>query len=312
MRDVMSLSIYRVDYSPYFSEEFQKNEIESLQEAGFNWLTEFRSVADVLITNTSTTSERLREFDLSRVKLIVHPNSGFDNFSPKFVSELDCPFVLGNSLRATAVAENIVTHLMARNQQPAQEKWNRDKSLIKRRLLKDQKVLIYGYGHIGQLVEQTLTTLMTVDVVDPYQKLNPSIKLDEYDAILLCCSLNSRNKHMIDREYLSLLKSDVTIINSARGPLIDWEALLSFLENNPKSQAFLDVFEVEPHPIEKFHLPNLHMTSHIAGVHEGLDREIIQFEKTVIEDFQKLSDANFRNQYKNLLLSGKILEGEFI
>ncbi len=312
MRDVMSLSIHRVDYSPYFSEDFRNLEREKLVSEGYEWVSEFRPNVDILITNTSTTPERLQEFDLTKVKLIIHPNSGFDNFNPDFVSELSCPLVLGNSLRATAVAENTVTHLMARNQQPAQMEWNRDKSMIKRKLLKDQKALVYGYGHIGQLVEQTLTTLMTVDVVDPYQNINPSIKLSEYDAILLCCSLNSKNRHMIDENFLSQLKSDVTIVNSARGPLIDWNALIPFLEKNPQAKAYLDVFEVEPHPIEQFSLPNLHMTSHIAGVHEGLDQEIISFEIQVIQDFSRFNSMGFFKKYQNLFLSAKIREGEFI
>ena len=117
---------------------------------------------------------------------------------------------------------------------------------------------------------------------------------------------------MINESFLSQLKENVTIVNSARGALIDWNALIPFLEKNKSAAAFLDVFEVEPHPIEETNLLNLHMTSHIAGVHERLDEEIIEFEKTVIQDFQNLSEKDFSKKYQKAFLSGKILDGEFI
>ena len=70
--------------------------------------------------------------------------------------------------------------------------------------------------------------------------------LKRSDAISLHCPLNEKTKHLIGSKELSLMQPHSVLINTARGPIIDEEALASALENDQIAGVGLDVFENEP------------------------------------------------------------------
>lgn len=74
--------------------------------------------------------------------------------------------------------------------------------------------------------------------------------LPESDFIVLCCNLTSDNYHLLSHPQFEKMKSGVRIVNVARGPLIDEKALTGALEAGKVAGAALDVFEVEPLPME--------------------------------------------------------------
>ena len=59
----------------------------------------------VLITNTQLDFDEINQDILSRTQLIIHPNSGFDNIPRSIIQDYDFPIILGNPIRANAVAE---------------------------------------------------------------------------------------------------------------------------------------------------------------------------------------------------------------
>ena len=120
---------------------------------------------------------------------------------------------------------------------------------------------------------------------------------------------------MINREALNELPSDFLIINAARGPLIDEKVLIEKLKQNPHAYAVLDVFEEEPFSHQFEGLTNIHLTSHIAGVSSHLPDHMISFEEKVIRNFREdkdLQKSEFRETYKELILSNRIIQGELI
>jgi phosphoglycerate dehydrogenase-like enzyme len=89
----------------------------------------------------------------------------------------------------------------------------------------------------------------------------------ESDVISLHIDGRPENRGFVDRRLLSLLKPDVTLLNTCRGMVLDHDALGAHLRNHPGSQALLDVHDPEPptpdHPL--WDLPNAHLLPHLAS-----------------------------------------------
>ena len=92
--------------------------------------------------------------------------------------------------------------------------------------------------------------------------------LDEADVLTLHCPLNEATHHLIGRPQLRRMKSDALLINTARGGLVDSEALVEALRAGEIGGAGIDVLSVEPptgdEPLLAADLPNLIVTPHIA------------------------------------------------
>ena len=154
-------------------------------------------------------------------------------------------------------------------------------------------------------------------LVDPYKDL-PSLEeapLEKADILILTCGLNLANRGLLNKEQFKRMKKDILIINPARGKLIKESDLMDFLTHNPKSRAYLDVFEKEPIDYQKFKdLKNIHLTPHIAGVFENLDHQIIKFETEVLQKYIEFKNKtfNFFHHYHDLLLKNKMKQGIII
>lgn len=96
--------------------------------------------------------------------------------------------------------------------------------------------------------------------------------LEKSDVITIHVPLNAKNKNLISKEHLSRMKKGAILINTARGGLIDEEALALALKSGALSAAGLDVFAVEPPKnSELLKLPNFYCTPHIGGsTHESV------------------------------------------
>lgn len=97
------------------------------------------------------------------------------------------------------------------------------------------------------------------------------VSLDELlktcDIVSLHVPLNDRTRGMIGREQLAKMKKTAVLINTARGPVVESEALAEALKNEVIAGAAVDVFEMEP-PVPSDHVlfgcPNLIATPHVA------------------------------------------------
>lgn len=120
-----------------------------------------------------------------------------------------------------------------------------------------KKVGILGFGDIGKSLAKRLSGFdVEVIAFDPFADRNSEYtfvkfanfpeRLDECDFLVLTCSLNESNHHIINQKTLIFMKLGSMIVNVARGPLIDELALIDSLESNHIAAAALDVFEYEP------------------------------------------------------------------
>lgn len=124
------------------------------------------------------------------------------------------------------------------------------------RELKDLTVGVIGTGRIGRTVLQDLSgfgcKLVAYDVYENEEVKKsgvPYVTLDEMwqqaDVITLHAPLTKENHHMINEEAIAKMKDGVMIVNTARGGLIDSEALIRGIESGKIGGAGLDVVENE-------------------------------------------------------------------
>jgi D-3-phosphoglycerate dehydrogenase / 2-oxoglutarate reductase len=124
--------------------------------------------------------------------------------------------------------------------------------------LKDQTLGILGLGRIGQATAEKGRGLgLNVIAYDPYANQDIANKLGvrlvdldtvarESDYISLHSPLLDSTRHIINSEFLAKMKPTAYIVNAARGPLIDEDALLNAVRSGQIAGAGLDVLAVEP------------------------------------------------------------------
>ena len=109
--------------------------------------------------------------------------------------------------------------------------------------------------------------------------------LRESDFVSLHSPLSAETRHQIGAREIKMMKTTVYIINTARGPIIDEDALVRALKAKKIAGAGLDVFEQEPPPAGHalFALPNVIMAPHVAGVTvEAVDRMSEQTARNIL------------------------------
>jgi D-3-phosphoglycerate dehydrogenase len=141
--------------------------------------------------------------------------------------------------------------------------------------LRGKTVALVGLGDIGRsLAKRLIACEMRVVAYDP-SDVDPGVaveraswptRLEEADFIVFTCSLNAANRHMLNRETLRSAKPGVRVVNVARGPLIEEQALIEALRSGHVSAAALDVFEVEPLMADS---PLREMEQCVFGSHNG-------------------------------------------
>lgn len=137
---------------------------------------------------------------------------------------------------------------------------------------------IVGFGSIGQQTARIASamgmkvmvwsrTRKEADMGFPFEWADSLQELlGQSDVVSLHCPLFPQTRHMINKETLSFMKPDGILINTARGPLVDEEALAEALREKRIAGAALDVLEQEPPRADNplFGLENCVITPHIA------------------------------------------------
>lgn len=86
------------------------------------------------------------------------------------------------------------------------------------------------------------------------------------DVVIVACNLTAQNRHLLNADAFLRMKRGAYVVNVARGPLIDEEALVAALRSGHLAGAGLDVFEVEPLPADS---PLKAMDNCVLGTHNG-------------------------------------------
>lgn len=142
------------------------------------------------------------------------------------------------------------------------------------------KVLgIVGLGRIGRAMARRAVGFGMRVVYHNRTRANPTYErelgaryvsldalLEQSDVVSLHCALNEYSRHLINAAALARMKPTALLVNTARGPVVDEEALVQALEDGQLAGAGLDVFEHEPavHPGLLTH-PRVVVAPHLAS-----------------------------------------------
>ncbi len=148
------------------------------------------------------------------------------------------------------------------------------------RELGEMTVGVIGYGHIGTRVVRHLKSFgCRILVCDPYVQLSPTdlddgveqvpleAILERSDVVTMHPRVTAETTGMIGSEQFEKMKDGAYFINTARGPLVDYDALYDALTSGKLAGAGLETFGIEPVPTDwpLLKLPNVTLTPHIAG-----------------------------------------------
>lgn len=134
---------------------------------------------------------------------------------------------------------------------------------------------IVGYGTLGKTVAEIARALgMRVEIANrpgsaPSEgRRDLDDMLPDLDALSLHCPLTPATRGLVSRARLARMKHDAVLINTARGALVDTQALAEALKAGRLGGAGIDVLESEPpppdHPLLDPAIPNLILTPHVA------------------------------------------------
>jgi phosphoglycerate dehydrogenase-like enzyme len=205
--------------------------------------------------------------------------AGVDGMPLDLLAERGATYTNGVGINAITIAEYVVMGMLTiakgyRDVIRAQERreWLQD-SPGKVELF-GSKALIIGYGAIGSLVEERLKAF-NVDVTVVRRTPAPNTlapnqwraRLGEFDWVILAVPATAETDKMIGSAELAAMKPSATIINIARGSVLDQDALIAALRAKSIGAAFLDVTDPEPLPADHplWALDNAHITMHLSG-----------------------------------------------
>lgn len=255
-----------------------------------------REKIDVLVIRSATQVDRAVLEAAESLKLVIRAGVGMDNIDRVAAKERKIAVQNTPGASSNAVAELVVAHMLGGSRMLHQS--NRDmplegdqhfkdlkKRFAKGRELKGKTLGIIGFGRIGQeLARKAYGLGMRVVFFDKSaedvdlelafadgntlqfraQHLGLSDLLKASDFISLHTPRQAQP--IIGPTEMGQMKKGAVLINTARGGLIDEEALVEKLENGDLSFAALDVFAQEPQPAVALLMnPNLSLSPHIGG-----------------------------------------------
>jgi D-3-phosphoglycerate dehydrogenase len=215
-----------------------------------------------------------------KLKAAVKWGVGVDNVDFKAAKELGIPITNTPRMFGGEVADVAVGYVIGL----ARQTFWIDREVRKGNWIKPsgtslagKTVALVGFGDIGRNTAKRLLAFdLKVIAYDPYFQAQDNLsqvessvwpnRLEEADFIVLTCALTADNYHLLNADIFAKVKPAVKIVNVARGPLIDESALIDALSSGQVHSAALDVFEIEPLPLDS---PLRGFEQCIFGSHNG-------------------------------------------
>ncbi|UZS70268.1 hydroxyacid dehydrogenase [Pseudomonas syringae] len=227
-----------------------------------------------------------------RLKAVAKHGVGYDTIDIQAAAEKGVPVMIALGANAQSVAEHafalmfsVARHIAWLDARTRQGHW--DKATANGIELFGKTLGLVGLGAIGSVLMDLVAPLqMKVKVFDPYLKTLPERShveretdfdrlIESSDIISLHCPLTDENRNLISTAQLNRMRSNCILINTARGELVDTQALIQALQTNRIAGAGLDTFNPEPPAADSplWQLPNLVATPHTgANTTESRDR----------------------------------------
>ena len=216
----------------------------------------------LLVLAPSVTAASLERAE--RLKLIARFGVGYDNVDVEACSQQGVLLTITPEGVRRPVATSAIALLLAlshkllvKDRLTREGRWG-EKINHMGRGLTGRTLGVAGLGNIGREVLRLAAPFELRHVAyDPHVRPETVGDLDvelvgleelltTSDFVVICCALAPETRHLINAERLALLKSTASLINVARGPVVDQQALTEALAKRSIASAALDVFETEP------------------------------------------------------------------
>ena len=160
--------------------------------------------------------------------------------------------------------------------------------------LADRRVLLVGYGGVGKAIEARLlpfetdvTRMASREREDAAGKIFGIDSLYEqlplHDIVVVSVPLSGQTRHLVDAKFLAAMPDGALLVNVARGPVADTEALLAETSQG-RLRAALDVTDPEPLPADHplWTTPGVLITPHVGGASSAMFPRMVRLVKQQI------------------------------
>lgn len=244
---------------------------------------------------------------LPNLKWLQLFRAGFDMIDTDYIRKRGITLCNGKDIFSIPIAEDVICKILMHStnafkyiENKKTQTWD---ATLKRTELNGQTIGIIGTGSIATEIAKRLqnfgvkiygfkrTPVSTMPYFDDVYSGKKGLEyiMHVSDYVVVTADLNKGTYHMINKDNLNLMKETASIINIARGSIINQEDLKEALKNKSISYAGLDVFEVEPLPNEDelWNMDNVYLTPHASAlVKNNKDR----WEKLIIQNINNFVD----------------------
>ena len=266
-------------------------------------------LADANAVTLGATPFRQAELDAApNMMVVARLGVGFDAVEIPALNKRKIPLMTTGIANSVSVAEHAMYMLLAAARLTRKsDRWVRTGAWAER--LSDlpsdvagKKVLVIGMGRIGsRTVKRCVAFEMETYVLDPNISKAGATKVTDLKAILpqvdyvsIHCPKAPETINMFNTETLGLMKPTAFLVNTARGGIVNEDALYEALSTGKLRGAGLDVLDREPpDPANKlFTLENVFFSPHMAGVtQEASDRMAVTAVENILSVFDGRTNA---------------------
>jgi len=251
-------------------------------------VVELTGDAEILVTHLAPLSAGILD-RLPNLKFVAVSRGGPVNIDMRAARARNVTVVNTPGRNASAVAEFTIGAILAETRNITRGhdalrrgEWRGDlyRADLAGEELSEMTVGLIGYGEVGRRVVKLLKAFgCRILVSDPYVQLTAEDLRDgviqtsldrvlaEADVVSLHPRVTPETTGMMNAGTFAAMKKGSYFVNTARGPLVDYDALYEALASNHLRGAMLETFSVEPVPADwpLVRLPNVTLTPHIAG-----------------------------------------------
>ncbi len=244
-----------------------------------------------------------------QLKMIQRTGVGTDMLDLDAIGQHGIPVYVNKGVNARSVAEHTLTLMLCClknipqiDRQVKSGVWKKQQTGVSCNELYGKTVGLVGMGAIGRRVASYLIAFgarvlytdlfrlpeeqeaaLSVSYVPSFEELLPQV-----DILSFHCPFTKDNKDMLNADTISLMKDGAMVVNTARGKLIEQQALYNSLKNGKLRSSALDVYYEEPLPKDYLlaQLDNVILTPHIGGLSYEAFHEMIKEAVENIEAFE--------------------------
>ncbi len=284
---VLLTAPYMIPFVDRFKPVFEQYNIELIvpdvhERMEESDLLHYAGQFDGTICGDDRYTARVIEACAPRLKVISKWGTGVDSIDAEACSRYEIKLCRTLNAFTLPVADTVMGYILAfARRQPWMDremksgKWKK----IPGKALSECSLGVIGIGNIGKALTRRArafgmkvrgTDILEIDHVfiteTGLQMTDLQSLLSNSDFVSVNCDLNPTSHHLINHDTLALIKPGAVLINTARGPIVEEQALIEALQTQRPAGAALDVFEHEPLPLDS---PLLKMDNVLLAPHNS-------------------------------------------